>query len=159
MAPRTTPEPTPAAAQDTNAFEITRHFAVPAEMLFDAWVGPEWAQWLPYPQAVIEINQIDTRTGGRYDLTARLPGGPTLTLSGTYLEVSRPTKLVFTWHSSLSPHDSLVSVTLRPSGEGTLLTLRHEHLPIPDLLTNHRSGWLSALDRLRTRMPPTQRHP
>jgi len=143
----------------TDAFEITRYFAASPEQVFDAWVGDEWAQWLPFPQAVVELLEVDTRVGGQYRLAMRLPDGQQMTACGVYREVLRPVRLVLTWQTSLTEHTSLVSVTLTPSGDGTFMVLRHEGLPIPAVREGHRSGWLGAFERLHKRLPIPQSAP
>ncbi|THF85602.1 SRPBCC domain-containing protein [Deinococcus sp. KSM4-11] len=149
MAHQTTPEPSIAGGiLGNDAFEITRHFTAPPERVFDAWVGDAWAQWLPFPHAVVERLDVHTHVGGHYHLTMRMPNGQQMTASGVYREVQRPTRLVFTWLTSLSEHASLVSVTLQPSGGGTRMVLRHEGLPIPELRESHRRGWLGGFERL-----------
>ncbi|HET6469968.1 MAG TPA: SRPBCC domain-containing protein, partial [Geminicoccaceae bacterium] len=65
------------------------------------------------------------------------------------LEVVPDAKLVFTWAwRSMPERESLVTVLLRPDGDGTLLTLTHERFFDEDARDRHRSGWSGALDKL-----------
>ena len=47
----------------------------------------------------------------------------------------------------LAPGATLVTITLRSDGDGTVLTLRHEGLP-PDLMEETLEGWRDVLSRL-----------
>jgi uncharacterized protein YndB with AHSA1/START domain len=70
-------------------------------------------------------------------------------VSGRYLEVIPDAKLVFTWTWRSAPErESLVTVALRPDGDGTLLTLTHEQFADEDARDKHASGWTSGLDGL-----------
>ena len=51
------------------------------------------------------------------------------------------------WHST-PERESQVTVALKPDGEGTLLTLRHEQLFDSAARDGHERGWIGALDKL-----------
>jgi uncharacterized protein YndB with AHSA1/START domain len=58
-------------------------------------------------------------------------------------------KLVFSWAWHSTPErESLVTVSLKPDGDGTLLTLTHEQLFDQAARDGHERGWLGALDKL-----------
>jgi uncharacterized protein YndB with AHSA1/START domain len=64
---------------------------------------------------------------------------------GTYLEVDRPRRVVFTWGwempgDPVPPGASTVEVTLTPSGAGTIVRLRHSGLPT-ESVDGHAEGW------------------
>ena len=70
-------------------------------------------------------------------------------VSGTYVEVDRPRKLVFTWMGPLTNHvNTLVTVELHPHGDETDLVLTHERLPTPAIHAGHTRGWGIILDHL-----------
>jgi uncharacterized protein YndB with AHSA1/START domain len=92
---------------------------------------------------------LDVRVGGRFHIVFRTPDGDEHDVSGTYREVIPNRKLVFTWMWRTMPErQSLVTVTLAPDGEGTLLTLLHEQFFDEPARDRHRSGWTGTLDRL-----------
>jgi uncharacterized protein YndB with AHSA1/START domain len=93
--------------------------------------------------------QADVRTGGRYRIVMRSPGGEEHDVSGVYREVVPDAKLVFTWAWRSTPErESLVTVALRPDGEATELTLTHEQFFDEAARDRHREGWSSGLDKL-----------
>jgi uncharacterized protein YndB with AHSA1/START domain len=70
-------------------------------------------------------------------------------VSGTYVEVDRPRKLVFTWIGPLTTHiNTLVTVELIPRGDETDLVLTHERLPTPAIFEGHTRSWGHILDHL-----------
>jgi uncharacterized protein YndB with AHSA1/START domain len=68
---------------------------------------------------------------------------------GTYVEIDRPRKLVFTWIGPLTNNvNTLVTVELNPLGDETDLVLTHERLPTPAIHEGHTKGWGNILDHL-----------
>jgi len=50
--------------QSTLSLEISRHFEVPPERVFDAWLSKEWGEWLPPASARCEVKELEPRVGG-----------------------------------------------------------------------------------------------
>ena len=70
--------------------------------------------------------ETDLRVGGRYHITMHVPGDQH-DVMGVYREIVPNEKLVFTWAWKSTPErESLVTVTFKPDGDGTMLTLLHE---------------------------------
>jgi uncharacterized protein YndB with AHSA1/START domain len=93
--------------------------------------------------------EMDVRIGARFRLIMRAPDGEEHNMSGTFREVVRDEKLVYTWASRSTPErESLVTLTLRRDGELTLLTLTHEQFFDETARDNHETGWNQALDGL-----------
>ncbi len=72
---------------------------------------------------------------------------------GRFTEVTRPGRLQHTW---MSPNthglESLVTVTFKKQGNGTLLTLVHAGLPDTDQGRSHDKGWNFFLDGFREQL-------
>jgi uncharacterized protein YndB with AHSA1/START domain len=95
---------------------------------------------------------LDPRAGGINHQTHRDDDGKRYSLRGEFVEVSPPSRVVFTWgfeESSvgIEPGGSTVEVTLRPDGDGTLLRLVHRDLPAATR-GDHDAGWAAMLERL-----------
>ena len=70
-------------------------------------------------------------------------------VSGVYRELVPNEKIVFTWAWKSTPErESLVTVSLKADGGGTLLTLTHEQFFDEDARDRHQIGWNGCLDKL-----------
>ena len=95
---------------------IKRSFDAPAELVFDAWTKPELVRrwWVPEAHGVEGVRfEADVRAGGSYRYVLRAPAegsgdaagaGVEFAMSGRYLEVVRPSRLVHT--EVLGPADA-----------------------------------------------------
>ena len=93
--------------------------------------------------------ESDPRTGGRYRWVMQTPGGEIHDVSGVYREVIPNEKLVFTWAWKSTPErESLVTIEIKPDGDGSLLTLTHEQFFDADARDRHQQGWNGALDKM-----------
>jgi uncharacterized protein YndB with AHSA1/START domain len=129
---------------------IKRRFNASPEKVFAAWTDPEKVKHWMGPAAVEVISaESDPRTGGRYRWLMKTPDGERHDVSGVYREVVANEKLVFTWAWKSTPErESLVTITLKKDGEGTLLTLMHEQFFDQDARDRHNQGWTGSLDKL-----------
>jgi len=91
----------------------------------------------------------DACKGGRYRWVMKAPDGEEHDVSGVYREFIPNEKLVFTWAWKTMPErESLVTLTFKPDGDGTLFTLHHEQFFDDDARDRHQGGWTSAMDKL-----------
>ena len=69
--------------------------------------------------------------------------------TGTYREIDRPRRLVFTWISSATHHrDSIVTVTFEPGKDSTVVEIHQVGLPDEAARAGHEKGWSDALREL-----------
>lgn len=72
--------------------------------------------------------------------------------SGTYLEIDRPNRLVFSWESPYAADDSTVTLEFTSQGPNTtLLELTHVRFIDQESCNNHETGWghiLQLLDQV-----------
>jgi uncharacterized protein YndB with AHSA1/START domain len=130
--------------------QIRRRVKAGAEEIFDLWTRPDlMALWMsPYPGAVDCRATCDLRPGGTFSLVMSSEAS-IREVSGTYVQVDRPRKLVFTWSGPLTNHvNTLVTVELNPLGDETDLVLTHERLPTPEIVEGHTRGWGIILGHL-----------
>lgn len=136
--------------------EITRTLPGPPERVWRAFTDPaELTAWFwPHLAAVVEV---DLRVGGGYRITAT--NGPTddFGISGEYVSLEPPHRLVFTWRWHGEPAETLVTIELAAgAGPGnTVMTLVHERFTDQAARDAHAQGWSDCLDRL----PPWLRAP
>jgi uncharacterized protein YndB with AHSA1/START domain len=132
---------------------LKRRLKAPPERVFAAWTDPEkMKRWMGAPEIEILKAEADARVGGRYRIEMRDTAGGPHNVGGVYREVVVNEKLVFTWQWEATPpeqpHESLVTVLIKPDGDGTLLTLTHERLSSEESSKSHEQGWISSLDKL-----------
>jgi len=130
--------------------QIRRRMRATAEQIFDLWTQPElMVRWMsPYPGAVNCKASCDPHPGGAFSLFMSSEES-NREVSGTYVEVDRPRKLVFTWIGPLTNNvDTLVTVEIHPRGHETDLVITHERLPTQAIIEGHTRGWGNILDHL-----------
>ena len=103
---------------------VTRTFDAPARIVFEAWTRPELFKqwWVPKSSglALLSLDQ-DVRVGGGYRLVFDLGDSKTLAFFGKYLEVTPPSRLV--WTNDESDDGAVTTVTFEEKDGKTLLTL------------------------------------
>lgn len=140
-------------ATDTAAkpsLTIKRRLKAPPAKVFAAWTDPEKVKGWMGPGEIKALRvECDLRVGGRYRWVMRAPNGEEHDVAGVYREVVPNEKLVFTWAWKTTPErESLVTVLIKPDGDGSLLTLIHEQFFDADARDRHQSGWIGALDKM-----------
>jgi len=106
--------------------------------------------------------ELDAKVGGAWRLMGEgknIPGraqGPVRpTVSGKYLEVEPPQRLVFTWawhekddFSSPRGQESVVTVQFKPVGERTEMVFTQAVFKDQQSLEAHQRGWTESFDKL-----------
>ena len=104
---------------------ITRAFAAPARLVFEALTKPEHVRrwWAPRSRGAIVSVEIDCRVGGKWRYVMKTLRGMEVGFSGTYLELERPTKIVNTEAFDPFPNAvATVTVALTERGNTTTMT-------------------------------------
>jgi uncharacterized protein YndB with AHSA1/START domain len=130
--------------------QIRRRVRGAAEQIFDLWTKPDlMVRWMsPFPGAVDCKASCDLRPGGAFSLVMS-SAEASREVTGTYVQIDRPRKLVFTWTGALTNNvNTLVTVELVPRGNETDLVLTHERLPTTAIVEGHTRGWGHILDHL-----------
>ena len=128
---------------------IKRRFNAPPEKVFAAWADPEKMKHWMGPAGTQRIEaKCDLRVGGRYHIKMVVTDAEH-DVSGVYREIVPNEKLVFTsaWKST-PERESLVTVTFKREGAGTIMTLQHEQFFDEEARDRHNAGWLGTMDRL-----------
>ena len=130
-------EPTPMKNRTTTERKserelvVTRTFNAPARIVFEAWTKPELFRqwWLPKSMGMsLRSCEMDVRVGGKYRLEFEPDG---MAFFGTYLEVTPPSRLV--WTNEEGDDGPVTTVTFEEKGGKTLIVL-HELYPSKDAL-------------------------
>jgi uncharacterized protein YndB with AHSA1/START domain len=100
---------------------VTRTFDAPVHLVFEAWANPELFQrwWVPKSMGMkLPSCEMDVRTGGKY----RLNFGDGMDFFGRYIEVTPPTRIVWT-NEEGGENGSVTTVTFEEQDGRTLLVL------------------------------------
>jgi len=129
---------------------IKRRFNAPPTKVFAAWTDPEKVKrWMGPGEVKVLSAEGNARTGGRYRWLMKNPASEEHDVSGVYREVVPNEKLVFTWAWKSTPErESLVTLTFKNDGGGTLFTLTHEQFFDEEARDRHQGGWNGAMDKL-----------
>jgi uncharacterized protein YndB with AHSA1/START domain len=100
---------------------VTRSFDAPARLVFKAWSTPELFRrwWVPESMGMtLHSCEMDVRTGGTYHLGF----GNGMDFFGTYLEVTPPSRIVWT-NDEGGENGSVTTVTMTETDGKTLLVV------------------------------------
>ena len=77
---------------------LTRVFAAPRRLVFDAWTKPDLVRrWLLGPPGwTMPVCEIDLRVGGAYRFVWRGPDGTEMGMGGVHREITVPERIVTT---------------------------------------------------------------
>ena len=134
-----------------------RMFDAPREVMFKAWTEPErLKRWWGPKGFTNPVCEVDARPGGAIRIDMRAPDGVVYPMTGTFVEIVKPERLVFI-SAALDNNgeplfEVLNTVTFAAEGDKTRLTLharvskvRGEAAPY---LAGMEEGWSMSLDRL-----------
>ena len=106
---------------------ITRTFAAPRELVYEAWTRPEYfSVWFGTEAVDVPLDTVsmDVRVGGVWKAVMRLPDGNSIHWHGEYVEVDPPKRLAFTMNDDPTADSRApVTVVLDEVAGGTQMTL------------------------------------
>jgi uncharacterized protein YndB with AHSA1/START domain len=146
------------ARPDSPQLVVTRRMSAPPEQVFDAWLDPErlrvWMAPGHLPGSSARVT-VDPRVGGAFRIDM-VGDGKVYEHVGTYLELDRPRRLVFTWISAgTEQRESVVRLELTAVAGGTELRLTHTGLPSEQSARGHEEGWGELVGQLASLLAPT----
>src|SRR6187455_2493117 len=122
---------------------VTRTFNGPARIVFEAWTKPELFKrwWAPKSMGMSLLScEMDVRVGGKYRLEFEHEA---MAFFGTYLEVTPPSRLVWT-NEEGGEGGPVTTVTFEEKGGKTLLVM-HELYPSKAALDAAGTGAADAM--------------
>jgi uncharacterized protein YndB with AHSA1/START domain len=130
---------------------VTHRFSESAERVFNAWLDPATAGRFLFatPTGEMVKVEIESRPGGRYEIVERR-NGEEIAHVGQYLEIERPTRLVFTLQvPHYSPNVDRITIVITPLPDGCLLTFSDQMAPgTEEHLERAANGWSTILANL-----------
>jgi uncharacterized protein YndB with AHSA1/START domain len=140
---------------------VTRVLPATPDVVFDEWLDPDaLREWMcPRPALVVGV-EIDPMVGGALRLDIDDEGSRSV-VTGEFLAIDRPRRLVFTWRDSDwadSDPGSVVTVLLEPHGnDATEMRILHESLPV-GAVESYGPGWDLVARQLETSLA-SRNHP
>jgi uncharacterized protein YndB with AHSA1/START domain len=133
--------------------ELSDTFDASQERIFSMLTEPvELAKWWGPRGFTMPKAEVDLKVGGGYRLTMRPPDGDVFHLAGEFLEISPPSRLVYTFRwEEPTPDDreTIVALYVEAAGDGSRVSLSQGSFTTDERLALHRSGWMDAFGRLR----------
>jgi uncharacterized protein YndB with AHSA1/START domain len=123
---------------------VTRTFDAPPRIVFAAWTRPELIRrwWVPKSVPVpLRSCEMDVRVGGRYRFEFGHDGAEPMAFFGRYLEVTPPSRLV--WTNEESEGGAVTTVTFEERDGRTFLVV-HELYPSREALDAAIAGMEGA---------------
>jgi uncharacterized protein YndB with AHSA1/START domain len=141
------------AAFDELTLHLERVLPAPRLVVFRAHAEPDLlARWWG-PRGFSAPNiEVDLRVGGGYRIAMQPPDGLLFYLSGEFLEVEPPTRLVYTFRwEDPDPDDRemVVTFSLGDLGGSTELHVDQGGFATEGRRALHEQGWTESLDRLQ----------
>lgn len=112
--------------------------------------------WGPQGFSTPEI-ELDLKVGGGYRLAMQPPVGELFHLSGEFLKIDAPGRLVYSFRwDEPEPDDreTVVMLTLDAVGTATDVSLSQGEFATAARLALHRSGWMESFAKLRALIEP-----
>jgi uncharacterized protein YndB with AHSA1/START domain len=131
---------------------LKRMVDAPPERIFDLLTEPaEVAKWWgPHGFTTPEI-ELDLSVGGGYRYTMQPPDAEAFHLSGEFLEIDPPSRLVFTFRwEEPDPDDreTVVMLSLAAVGDATEVSLSQGAFATDERLALHSNGWADSFEKL-----------
>ncbi|MGE0548255.1 MAG: SRPBCC family protein [Kofleriaceae bacterium] len=146
----------PNLAPSEDEISVTRAFAVPRALVFEAYTNPAvLKRWLLGPPGwELVVCDVDLKIGGSYQWSWRNREGFTMGMRGHYRDIVPNERLVATetFDDPWAPAEALVTIELdEHDGETTVsTTLRYDASEVRDaaLRSELQNGMTAGLDRL-----------
>ena len=130
--------------------KINKTISAPIEKVFDAWLDPRMLAKFMQPMKGMSEAEVltDPVENGRFIITM-IAGDERMHHEGSYVEITRPDRLVFTWETSFSADGSTVTLEFKElDSTSTQIDLTHIKFIDEETRDNHIAGWTGILDML-----------
>lgn len=139
--------------QNRPQVKVIKDFNTSPKRVFDAWLDPSTlSRWMFGPdvrdEEIISLKH-NPQPGGTFSYVVQR-GDEEIDHKGTYREIDRPRRLVFTWGVDIEAGDeSVVTITIESTEKGCRLTLVHDMDPKwEEYRDRTEEGWSYMLGKL-----------
>lgn len=131
--------------------KFTREFDASRELVFEQWSNPEYvSSWFAPEGYTVTACDFSPAKGGTWRVTYGSES-ETYTEQGEFLEVKRPSRLVFTLTQSgegMIGAETLVVVSFEETGRGTRMSFHQSGFEGSQRRDDHVVGWGQCFDKL-----------
>ena len=128
---------------------LTRIFAAPRALVFAAWTEARHIkQWSAPNGFTIPVSRGDLRVGGKWRACMVSPQGEKMWLGGSYREVVKNKKLVFTHAWAGGDEETLVTVRFADHPRGTKMIFAQAGFGSAASRDGHKGGWTECFLKL-----------
>ena len=136
--------------------EIVELFDAKPERVFNAWTNrKEFVSWFGPEDFTVSFCEMDVQVGGAWRVCIKSPQGDEYWMQGKYIEISNPTRVVFTYEDGSGKAllgETIVTISFNPVGNNTEMVFRQTKFPTAELRDSHHGGWSSAFICLRNQL-------
>jgi len=155
---------TDAKAAAPRTLTISRVFAAPRELVFQAWSSAErMKRWFSPEGVEVPEAEIDCRAGGAFVICMRLPDGTEHWCRGAFGEVVPPEKLTFDCEVSAGGKPGFLvrtAVLFATEGAGSRMTVEQSYEIYDEAfrfaVEGSAEGWRTTLDKLEREVSRAQ---
>ncbi|MDJ0449587.1 SRPBCC domain-containing protein [Methylocystis sp. JR02] len=132
---------------------MRRTFDAPRVLVWKAWTEADHLlRWMCPANFNVLFAENELRIGGKWRSGMRSPEGEDFIHCGEYIEIEKPSRLVFThrWErNSLEPQaNTMITVVLTERDGKTDMIFIHAGLATVESACSHQNGWTGAFDYL-----------
>ena len=130
--------------------KISKIISAPIDKVFDAWLDPKMLAKFMQPMDGMSDAVVtnDASVGGRFSIVM-VAGDNKMPHEGSYVEIERPHRLVFTWETDCSAEGSTVTLDFSEiDSKSTQIDLKHIKFIDEETRDNHLGGWTGILNAL-----------
>jgi uncharacterized protein YndB with AHSA1/START domain len=139
----------------TIAVEVKHTYIARPQEVYNAWLDKDLVQqWFGPGLGETKPVQLDAREGGTFRIVQVREGQP-VGHSGTYLQLQPPGFISFTWSMDDVTGADVVSVNIKETAAGSLVTVTHEiDEQWKDYADSVRTAWLTMMQKMDTLLLP-----
>ncbi len=129
----------------TTDLTLTRTISAKAADIFDRWLDHTrpGSPWFGTKKAI-----VNPLVDGLFYHAVHFEGHDWAHY-GRFIALDRPRRIEHTWVSEATRGlESVLTLTLEPQGNNTLVTLHHRNIPDDEMGRRHKEGWSFCLDAL-----------
>jgi uncharacterized protein YndB with AHSA1/START domain len=137
----------------TVELNLTRTIDASPEEVFEAWIDETspGSPWHGVTKAIVNPPKVDSLFYSMYQLEGR-----EIAHYGRFVTLDKPHRIQYTWISEATQGlESLVTLTLKPEGEKTVVQVKHINVPDDEGGKKHQQAWAYVLARMSTHFGKT----